>query len=163
MLPVVTQRPVKDNGAAQGQCKAEDGSVEKNDLMGKRADSVQNFAANGKPACAEQCESSIRKAGSLDASQIETAGLRGDEHLAWRLVAANLVESVTYSRNFRILLEGLRYRRQLLFCPPIISVEEGNNTAVQLWDGYVERRNLPPIFLTQIANSRNELANDFRC
>src|ERR1700747_425523 len=126
MLPVVTKGPVEDNGAAQAQGKAEDGGLEKNDLMGNGTDSIQNFAANGKPACAEQCESGIRKAGSLDASQIGTAGFCGDEHLARRVIRANLVESVTYSRNFRILLEGLRYRGELLFCPPIISIEERN-------------------------------------
>src|ERR1700739_3928585 len=103
--------------------------------MGNGTDSVQNFAANGQPARAQQCESSVRQAGSLDASQIETAGLRGDEHLAGRFVVANLIESVTYSRNFRISLERLRDRGELLLCPPIISVEERNNTAVQLWDG----------------------------
>jgi hypothetical protein len=130
MLSVVTQGPVKDNGAAQRQCKGEDGGVEKNDLKGNGTDSVQNFAANGKPTCAEQCESSVRKPGGLDASQIEAARPRGDEHLARRFLVAYLVKSVTYSRNLWIPLEGLRDRRELLFCPPIVSVKEGNNTAV---------------------------------
>ena len=139
MLPVVTQGPVKDNGAAQRQCKGEDGGIEKDDLKRNGTDSVQNFAANGKPACAEQCESSVRKACCLNASQIETAGPRGDEHLAGWFLVANLVKSVTYSRNFLIPLEGLRDRRELLFCPPIVSVKEGNNTAVQLRDARIER------------------------
>src|SRR5580704_5336688 len=139
MLPVVTQGAIKDKGTAQRQCKGEDRGVEKNDLKGNRTYSVQNFAANGKPACAEQCESSVRKACCLNASQIEAAGPRGDEHLAGWFLVANLVESVTYSRNFLIPLEGLRDRRELLFCPPIVSVEEGNNTAVHLRDARIER------------------------
>src|SRR5580692_11919865 len=130
MLPVVTQGAIKDKGAAQRQCEGEDGGVEKNNLKGNGTYSVQNFAANGKPACAEQCESSVRKACCVDAGQIEPAGPRRDEHLTGRFVVMHLVKSVTYSRDPRIPLEGLRDRRELLFCPPIISIEKGNNIAV---------------------------------
>ena len=37
MLPVVTQGAIKDKGAAQRQCKGEDGGIEKNEPQGEQA------------------------------------------------------------------------------------------------------------------------------
>jgi hypothetical protein len=59
---------------------------------------------------------------------------------------------VAHSRNPGIPLEGFRHRREFLFRPPIVSIEEGNDAAVQLRQSCVIRRHLAAIREPYVAN-----------
>src|SRR6266403_5563606 len=108
---------------------------------------VQHRAADGHPAGPQKPSQMPEQSGAFLCQKIYPVNIAGNDHAVWPAIRINLVVTVSDNSNCRVLLQGFERPAKLLFGPPIIAVQHGNNFSLRLGQSKIEGRSLASVGL----------------
>ena len=128
--------------------------------FGNRQHFFEHAAANSHAARSKETHVIAKSLRAAITSQIEVARLLGRKRRPSERGSIDFDDPMAHNAGLRILLERLDHNAELIFLPPIVAIQKGDDLAAGLRNAEIKGARLAAVFLPQISDARGETLRD---